>query len=180
MPFSRGSSQPRDQTHIISCGSCIACGFFTTEPLGKPIYMPGLLQKFNKVIHKKEPNRAWFTVVNPPPKHPTNSVSNLLPALTWGARATWHGEEDSGACPGRGGLEVGRVLGEEGAEGSQYIGSSVQTCQKAGPAQGWAPGNWPPQPKRPRQVLATGHGAALLSGAEQEGTEKTFGLLRQS
>ena len=32
---SRGSSQPRDQTHI-SCGSCIAGRFFTTEPLGKP------------------------------------------------------------------------------------------------------------------------------------------------
>ena len=35
MLSSRGSSQPRDQTHI-SCGSCIAGGFFTTEPLGKP------------------------------------------------------------------------------------------------------------------------------------------------
>ena len=30
---STGSSQPRDQT----CGSCIAGGFFTSEPLGKPI-----------------------------------------------------------------------------------------------------------------------------------------------
>ena len=31
---SRGSSRPRDQTDI-SCVSCIAGGFFTTEPLGK-------------------------------------------------------------------------------------------------------------------------------------------------
>ena len=30
--FSRGPSQPRDCTHI----SCIASGFFTTEPPGKP------------------------------------------------------------------------------------------------------------------------------------------------
>ena len=30
---SRGSSQPRDQTHIY----CIAGGFFTTEPQGKSI-----------------------------------------------------------------------------------------------------------------------------------------------
>ena len=30
--FSRGSSQPRDQTPV----SCIADGFFTTEPPGKP------------------------------------------------------------------------------------------------------------------------------------------------
>jgi hypothetical protein len=30
--YSGGSSQPRDQTHI----SCIAGGFFTTKPSGKP------------------------------------------------------------------------------------------------------------------------------------------------
>ena len=30
--FSRGSSRPRDQTHV----SCIAGGLFTTEPPGKP------------------------------------------------------------------------------------------------------------------------------------------------
>ena len=33
--FSRGSSPPRDQTHI-SCVSCIAGRFLTTEPPGKP------------------------------------------------------------------------------------------------------------------------------------------------
>ena len=31
-PFSRGSSQPRDETQV----SCIAGGFFTAEPPGKP------------------------------------------------------------------------------------------------------------------------------------------------
>ena len=31
MPSSRGSSWPRDQTHV-SCGSCISGGFFTAEP----------------------------------------------------------------------------------------------------------------------------------------------------
>ena len=35
IPSSRRSSRPRDWTHI-SCGSCIAVGFFTTEPPGKP------------------------------------------------------------------------------------------------------------------------------------------------
>ena len=34
IPFSRGSSQPRDQTYI-SFVSCIAGRFFTTEPPGK-------------------------------------------------------------------------------------------------------------------------------------------------
>ena len=33
IPFSRGSSQPRDLTHI----SCTAGRFFTTEPPGKPL-----------------------------------------------------------------------------------------------------------------------------------------------
>ena len=33
--FSRGSSQPRDQTHG-SCVSCVAGRFFTTEPRRKP------------------------------------------------------------------------------------------------------------------------------------------------
>ena len=39
-----GSSWPRDRT-CSSCNSCIAGGFFTTEPLGKPIYthLPSLL-----------------------------------------------------------------------------------------------------------------------------------------
>jgi len=31
MPFSRGSSQPKDGTHV----SCLASRFFTTEPPGK-------------------------------------------------------------------------------------------------------------------------------------------------
>ena len=35
MPSSRGSSQPRDQTHV-SCGSSVAGKFFTAEPPGKP------------------------------------------------------------------------------------------------------------------------------------------------
>ena len=36
MPCSRGSSQPKDWIHII-CVSYTTKGFFTTEPLGKPI-----------------------------------------------------------------------------------------------------------------------------------------------
>ena len=35
--FSRGSSRPRDRTHV-SCISCLAGGFFTTAPPGKPAY----------------------------------------------------------------------------------------------------------------------------------------------
>ena len=37
MPSSKGSSGPRDQTHV-SCVSCIPGGFCTSEPAGKPEY----------------------------------------------------------------------------------------------------------------------------------------------
>ena len=37
-PFSRGSSRPRDRTHV-SCGSCIAGRFFAAEPPGEPLYV---------------------------------------------------------------------------------------------------------------------------------------------
>ena len=39
--FSKGSSQPRDHTHV----SCISDGLFTTEPLGKPL-IPSILYTF--------------------------------------------------------------------------------------------------------------------------------------
>ena len=45
-PSSRGSSQSRDQTHV----SCIAGGFFITEPLGKPMSsLACLLSHFSHV-----------------------------------------------------------------------------------------------------------------------------------
>ena len=49
MSSSRGSSRPGDQTRV-SCGSCTAAGFFTTEPQGKshPEYML-LLSRFSHV-----------------------------------------------------------------------------------------------------------------------------------
>ena len=42
IPFSRGSSQPRDCTQV----SCISGRFFTTEPPGKPIHMVVLVSVF--------------------------------------------------------------------------------------------------------------------------------------
>ena len=45
-PSCRGSSRSRDQTHV----SCIAGGFFITEPLGKPISsLARLLSHFSHV-----------------------------------------------------------------------------------------------------------------------------------
>ena len=51
MPSSRGSSQPRNQTHV-SCVSCIAGGFFTAEPPGKPTCL-SLFRKIYQQGHCK-------------------------------------------------------------------------------------------------------------------------------
>ena len=47
MPSSRRSSQTRDQT-CVSCVSCIAGGFFTTEPPEKPTFQSDV-SLFNSV-----------------------------------------------------------------------------------------------------------------------------------
>ena len=39
----RGSSRPRDRTHV-SCGSCVTGGLFTLEPPGKPLLHPSFRQ----------------------------------------------------------------------------------------------------------------------------------------
>ena len=49
MPSSRGSSQPRSWA-CICCVSCIAAGFFTIEPLGKPISYHGNQQRETLLI----------------------------------------------------------------------------------------------------------------------------------
>ena len=53
MPFSRGSSWPRDQTHI-SWISCFAGRFFAIEPPGKPKLDPYLMpySKANSTLNK--------------------------------------------------------------------------------------------------------------------------------
>ena len=50
MPSSRGSSQSRDRTHV-SCISCTAGRFFTTEPPGKPRVM-FMVHQIDKTVSK--------------------------------------------------------------------------------------------------------------------------------
>ena len=51
MPSSRGSSWSRDWT-LVSCGSCIAGRFFTTEPPGKPYLLTGSTQIKEGLVFK--------------------------------------------------------------------------------------------------------------------------------
>ena len=55
--FSRGSSQPRDQTHV-SCLSCTAGGFYTTEPQTKP---GSLGQHFPECTYSLDHELALFS-----------------------------------------------------------------------------------------------------------------------
>ena len=59
--FSRRSSQPRDETRV----SCLAGGFFTTEPPGKPFYTKQevIYVKWNLHIHCDE--WKYARTVNP-------------------------------------------------------------------------------------------------------------------
>ncbi|XDA73904.1 hypothetical protein R6Z07M_004119 [Ovis aries] len=74
---SRGSSRPRDQTHV----SCIVGGFFTAESLGKPLTLPtslymALLQTLLSLRCHLLPVRTLTTAV--PTVH-TSSESPHLP-----------------------------------------------------------------------------------------------------
>ena len=59
MSFSRGSSQPRDQTHV----SCLADGFFTTKPFGqenpKQIINCNIPREMRCFIFKQERYVIW-------------------------------------------------------------------------------------------------------------------------
>ena len=74
--FSRGSSQPRNQTQV-SCVSCIAGGFFTTEP-------PGIINRFYQFWIWWD--SAKIPVSRSQPSQPTlqtglSEESNLRPAM---------------------------------------------------------------------------------------------------
>ena len=52
--FSRGSFQPRNQTHV----SCLAGRFFTTEPPGKPSYLYSTIFKKGESWHSIQRQRG--------------------------------------------------------------------------------------------------------------------------
>ena len=107
--FSRGSSQPRDQTHV-SCISCLAGGFFTTVPPGKPTYpchaqshrgpcrpgcrLPQLLGAGDRSCSESPPPASWvLSTVDTGTREPSQgrevpSHSALLPLRLWGGQRT--------------------------------------------------------------------------------------------
>jgi len=70
--WSRGSSWPRDRTHV-PCSSRIVGGFFTPEPLGKPILDSVVVQS---------PNCVWLFVIPRTAAHQASlslTISQSLP-----------------------------------------------------------------------------------------------------
>ena len=70
--FSRGSSQPRDQTPV----SCLAAGFFTTEPPGKPLYQARCHVK-NSMYQEVLPTSTVFEA---------DPLPTILPLQKWKGR----------------------------------------------------------------------------------------------
>ena len=66
IPSSRGSSRPRDRT-CVSCSSCIAGGFFTAEPPGKPnnniIYLLLQLPVLPYILRAESDTSLCFEVI---------------------------------------------------------------------------------------------------------------------
>ena len=81
MPSSRGSSQPRDQT-CISYDSCIAGGFFTAEPPGKPLLFIHfcIIWIFTSLLWIPLILSLWYIVVPQSPRGGTGSSTR--PAVT--------------------------------------------------------------------------------------------------
>ena len=82
--FSTGSSQPRDQTHV-SCVSCSAGRFFTTEPPGKPVAeWGGVGTQFNHVLTPPVLSPACCAWL--PTTSPDDKMASRLPSLVDASR----------------------------------------------------------------------------------------------
>ena len=81
MPFSRGSSRPRDQTHVSGI-SCNADGFFTAEPPGKS--RKDLSSSTNTWINSAGNSGKKSSEEQPPEPSATASLPSLhyLPEVT--------------------------------------------------------------------------------------------------
>ena len=85
MTSSRGSFQPRGQTHIF----CITGGFFTTEPRGKPIYQGSLRMWICSTHHSPSVCQRLPKFKSSPEKHglPTSQTwqicKDFVLIFTW-------------------------------------------------------------------------------------------------
>ena len=68
MPFSRGSSRPRDQTWI----SCVTGILFTVEPLGKPqLRSNSMVKSYSESISSKFRNKTRMSILSTFIQHST-------------------------------------------------------------------------------------------------------------
>ena len=96
VPSSRGSSRPRDGTQV----SCIAGGFITTEPAGKPLLRNKYIRLDSSILsadlrssdkcrrlcdhqHNQDTDRLYHTGKCPEPSAPLRAASEKHLFLTW-------------------------------------------------------------------------------------------------
>ena len=137
MPSSRGSSQDRDQT----CVSCIAGGFFTTEPPGKPLNLYSV-QFIHSVmsdsLQPHEPQHARPPCPSPIPRvHP-----NPCPLSRWSHLTISSSVVPFASCPqsfpALGSFQMSQIF----TSGDQSIGVSASTSVPPMNTQDGSPLGW--------------------------------------
>ena len=74
--FSRGSSQPRDCTYIF----CLAGGFFTTEPSGKPLSQFSCSVVSDSATPWRAARQASLSITNPWSLLKLMSIESVMPS----------------------------------------------------------------------------------------------------
>ena len=135
MPFSRGSSWPRDWT-CVSCSSCIAGRFFMAEPPGKP-WDTGSVQFSHSVMS----DSLWpheLQHARPPCPSPTpRAYPNLCPLSWWCHPTTSSSVIPFSSCPqsfpASGSFQMSQLF----TSGGQSIGVSASTSVPPMNTQDW-------------------------------------------
>ena len=131
------SSQPRDQTHV-SCGTCIAGGFFTTEPLGKP----------HTSVQFSSVTQSCLTLCNPmdcsTPGLPVHHqvYSNSCPLSWWCHPAISSSVVPFSSCPQSLPASGSFLMSQLFAWCGQSIGVSASASVLPMNTQDWSPLGW--------------------------------------
>ena len=136
--FSRGSSQPRDQT----CVSCIAGRFFTAELPGKPLEMFSLVQFSRSVVS----NSLWpheLQHARPPCPSPTPRVyPNSCSSSQWCHPTISSSVVPFSSCPQPLPASGSFPMSQFFAWGGQSIGVSASASVLPMNTQEWSPLGW--------------------------------------
>ena len=133
-------SWPRYQT-CISWVSCIASGFFTTEPPGKPLIFESVQFSPSVVSESLRPHESQHA--RPPCPSPTPRVhSNSNPSSQWCHPAISSSVGPFSSCPQSLPASESSPMSQLFARGGQSTGVSASASFLPKQSQGWSPSEW--------------------------------------